>query len=105
MNPFDIFIAFVSWEGGGKRRPVLVLTQDEESVIVFRITSQYETKSEAIRIKYFKINDWEEAGLSKQSYIDTGSKRNLPRDTVDGRTPIGQLSMDDKKRLLEFLTR
>jgi mRNA-degrading endonuclease toxin of MazEF toxin-antitoxin module len=105
MKPVDIFIACVSWQGGSKHRPVLVLSQDAENIEVFRITTQYESKSRAIRAKYFKINDRQQAGLDKQSYVDTGNIRKLPIDTANGTTPIGRLSMKDKQGLLAFLTK
>jgi len=104
MCPFDIIIAYISWQGGGKRRPVLVITKDKDSATVFRITSKYEKKSEAIRAKYLKINDWSQAGLEKLSYVDTSGKRELPLDTVNN-APVGRLSENDKMRLLVFLMR
>ena len=72
MDTFDIFIAYVSWSDGGKLRPVLVIEQQEDMLSVFNITTQYEGKSDVIRSKYFKITDWNQAGLNKPSYIDTG---------------------------------
>ena len=42
MNPFDIFITFISWESGGKSRPVLVLQINGNTVSVYPITTQYE---------------------------------------------------------------
>ena len=40
-------------------RPVLIIEHQEPLVSVFNITTQYESKSETIRAKYFKINDWQ----------------------------------------------
>jgi len=68
MNPFEIFIAYVSWGNGGKKRPVLVLQTTEDNISVYTITTQYASKSEAVRAKFFKINDWKLSGLDKQSY-------------------------------------
>lgn len=103
MNIFDIFIAYISWGDGGKTRPVLILEQQETVVFVFNITTQYENKSEAVRSKYFKINDWEQAGLSSQSYVDTNTVRDLPTAALDGKSAIGKLTDADVQRLVEFM--
>lgn len=70
----------------------------------FVITSQYENKSEEIKRKHFKISDWQQAGLSKPSYIDTGKKVELPPSLISPQTPIGKLTDNDKLRLLELLS-
>jgi len=70
MKSFDIFIAYASWEGGGKYRPVLVIEQQDTIVFAFTITTQYESKSEAVRAKCFRINDWQQAGLDRPSYVE-----------------------------------
>ncbi|MCL1836099.1 MAG: type II toxin-antitoxin system PemK/MazF family toxin [Treponema sp.] len=105
MNIFDIFIAYISWGSEGKKRPVLILEQQPMVINVFNITTQYENKSEAIRSKYFKINDWQKAGLDKQSYIDTNVVRDLPPSALDGKTAIGKLTEYDVQKFLEFLTK
>ena len=105
MNIFDIFIAHISWGSEGKKRPVLILEQQSTVVNVFNTTTQYENKSDAIRSKYFKINDWQEAGLDKQSYVDTNIVRDLPPSALDGKTAIGRLTESDVQRFLEFLTK
>lgn len=101
MNPFEICIAYISWDTGGKRRPVLLIEKCCGRVEVFRITSQYETKSELVQANYFKIDDWRQAGLSKQSYIDTGSSIDIPISLIA--STIGKLTENDKQRLLRFI--
>lgn len=101
MNPFDICIAYVSWENGGKRRPVLLITKGDEYTEAYRITSQYASKSEAVNTGYFKIGDWKQAGLAKPSYVDTITPVELPTERLS--PPIGKLSDNDKLRLIEFL--
>jgi len=105
MSPFDIFIAYISWDGGGKHRPVLVLALGDSQTLALPITSQYENKSDAIKAKYFKIVDWQESGLDKQSYIDTGTLLSFPASVVRKKTPVGRLSVQDKQRLIVFLTK
>jgi len=104
MNQFEIYITCISWENGSKSRPVLVLMLGNDSVSVFPITTQYEKKSEAIRARYFKMNDWIQSGLAKQSYIDTGTLIKLPLSAIEKKKPIGRLTTTEKQRLLEFLT-
>ena len=104
MNTFDIFIAYVSWGEGGKLRPVLIVGQQDEILSVFNITTHYESKSEVVRSKYFKITDWHQAGLDKPSYVDTGIMREIPKVAWVGKTSIGRLTDADKLRLLEFLS-
>lgn len=103
MNIFDIYVAYVSWGNDGKKRPVLILEHQSNIVTVFNITTRYEDKSEAIRSNYFKINDWAQAGLNKQSYVDTNITVNIPLSSVDIQNPIGKLTDTDVRRLLEFM--
>ena len=105
MHPFDIYIAYVSWLGGGKTRPVLVLNQQATDVSVFSITAQYEGKSEAVRSKYYRINDWQQAGLDRPSYVDTNTVRVVPKAILAGKSKIGRLSAADELRLIEFIDR
>jgi len=102
MKPFEIYIAYISWGDDGKRRPVLVWSKQENEVSVFGITTQYQNKSAAIQSKYLAINDWQQAGFDKQSYIDTCKIIDIPITTVDI-IPIGELSAEDKQRLIDFL--
>ncbi|MDR1702647.1 MAG: hypothetical protein LBR56_07710 [Sporomusaceae bacterium] len=104
MDPFDIYIAYVSWEGGGKRRPVLFLAQEGSYVEIFRITSQYTDKSAILKMRYFEITDWRQAGLTKLSYIDTTVSLEIPAALIS-EPPIGKLTENDKRRLIGFLNR
>lgn len=103
MKPFDIFITFMSWDGGGKRRPVMVFILGKSTVDIYQITSKYENKSESVRSQFFKIDDWKQAGLDMQSYIDTGTLITLSTEAFKNKAPIGRLTENDKRRLLEFL--
>ena len=103
MKPFDIYITCVSWDGGGKTRPVLIIDRQVAVVYVFNITTQYEGKSETIRAGYFTIVDWKAAGLNRQSYVDTNTVREIPTVAFDGKKEIGKLSAADEKRLIEFM--
>ena len=102
MGPYGIHIAYVSWGGDGKRRPVLVLSADQKEVAVFKITSQYDSKSVVIQTQYVAIDDWAQAGLAKLSYIDIGRIVDLPIASVQP-TPIGKLSENDLRKLLHAM--
>ena len=102
MKPFDIFIAYLSWDDGGKTRPVLVFVLSDSVVDVYPITTKYDNKSEFVRAKYFKINDWSISGLDALSYVDTGTLISLPINALNNQIPIGELTENDKLRLLEF---
>ncbi|MCL2773430.1 MAG: hypothetical protein FWD71_08775 [Oscillospiraceae bacterium] len=103
MNPFDIFIAYLSWGDSGKNRPVLAFIIDDNNVDVYQITTQYGNKSETIQAQYFKINDWAQSGLDRQSYVDTGTLITLSLSTFKNKKPAGKLTEADKQKLLEFL--
>jgi hypothetical protein len=105
MKPFDIFIIYISWGTDGKSRPVLAFLLNESRISVFQITSQYKSKSNALKARHFKIDDWSQAGLDKQSYVDTGTLISLPMSLIKKKESIGELSEKDKQRLLEFLTK
>ena len=105
MNIFDIYITYISWGEKGKKRPVLILEKQKTIVSVFIITTQYENKNEKISAKYFKINDWQQAGLTKQSYVDTHTVRDLPIAALTGKSEIGRLTEFDMQRLIEFLSK
>jgi hypothetical protein len=105
MKPFEIYIAYVSWVSGGKSRPVLALLSDGDKISAYPITSRYAGKSETVRAKYFKINGWSQLGLDRQSYVDTGTLISFPAAVIDGKKPIGEMSAEDKRRLLDFLTK
>jgi len=103
MNEFDIYVARVSWAGGSKERPVLIKETTANGVVVYAITTQYTNKSRSIRSNYCEIIDWKEAGLDKQSYIDTNRTITLPLSSVDINNQVGTLTMNDIKRLKRTL--
>jgi len=98
MIPYDIHIAYVQVEDG-KYRPVVILFEEESAVAVYKITSQYEGKNDAIRSYYLAITDWQEAGLAKPSYIDMVKVYKVPLASLR-RTPIGTLSARDREVLI-----
>ena len=73
-----------------------------KEVSVFQITSKYDSKSASIQSQYVAIDDWAQAGLSMQSYIDIGRIIDLPIATTQP-TPIGKLSTNDLQKLLRAM--
>ena len=103
MKPFDLFITHITWGDGGKSRPVLVYAFNGDEVGIYQITTQYEHKSEFIRLKFFEILNWAEAGLDKPSYVDTGTLIDIPAALINGKNPIGKLTDADKQMNLRLL--
>jgi len=103
MDAFDIFIAYVSWGGDGKFRPVLVYAQSISALLVYPITTQYTSKSERTKAKLFEITDWAAAGLHRPSYADTGTPLLFSKSAVHDKNAIGRLSNADQARFSEFL--
>ncbi len=104
MDEHVIAVLYARYEdgGGGKRRPAFIIKFDNEQIIFFKITSQFENKSEAVKAKYFEIIDWLEAGLRKESWIDT-VKVQYVSETEAKIHVIGRLSDRDYQRFIGFL--
>jgi len=101
----EIFIADVPFgeNNRSKRRPALVLQVEIDRVLVFKITSKYEHKSERVQRFYFPIMAWQQAGLLKQSYVDTHQVYSLTAKSVFKRKPIGKLVPSDILALRMFI--
>ena len=104
LSEYDIVVLNVMFSDGigSKSRPAILVELEDEQIGFFRITSQYENKSEAIKEKYFEIIDYIEAGLKKQSWIDTVMRYYVDDNSLRIRV-IGQLTDSDMRRLEDFL--
>ena len=105
MEPMDIYIANVTFDErhGSKVRPALVIEVGRECVMVFKITSQYQHKSAQIKQLYYSIQNWQDAGLKKQSYVDTHKLYRLNKKLVFSKKPIGKLTALDRLGLFRFI--
>lgn len=105
MEPMDIYIANVPFDEihGSKVRPALIIEVGRECVMVFKITSQYQHKSAQIKQLYYSIQNWQEAGLKMQSYVDTHKLYRLNKKLVFSRKPIGKLTALDRLGLFRFI--
>ena len=102
MDTYEIYISSIIWGGTKKRRPVLIIEDNLNEITCFRITTHHQSYIGGKLIKYFIINDWQQAGLTKQSYIDTSFTVTLPKAAIDD-NPIGKLSVEDEIRLIDFI--
>ena len=104
LNIYSVVVARIEYADGtgSKVRPALVVSVGDEVVKTFRITSQYQFKSDVIKAKYFKIVDWYKTGLRKPSWIDTVRFYEIDSDKVKIKI-IGHLSERDIDRLKVFL--
>lgn len=105
MNTSDIAVAYVLFVDGsnGKRRPIFILEDNNDTISFFNITSQYESKSAKVKQQYFQINDLAIAGLDKPSWIDVGNPITALREYLGEVIKIGHLSRQDEARLAEFI--
>ncbi|CUW14199.1 hypothetical protein C122C_0025 [Leuconostoc gelidum subsp. gasicomitatum] len=90
-------------EAGSKVRPAFVVKYDNQRIAYYKITSQFEDKSEYFQSKYFEIKDWVYSGLKKPSWIDT-FKLNRVEEKYVVINFVGYLSAKDEARLVEFLS-
>ena len=102
MRAMDIYIALID-NKDGKFRPALLIAWSESEAAIFKITTRYDAKSNVIRSKYYKIEDWEQAGLHRQSYVDTNMVYQLPLNHITKRKPIGKLTAFDSVQLYDFI--
>lgn len=91
MKPWDIYLAYVHYEGidGGKKRPVVILSETTAFVIGLGIYSA----SPRPMMNDYMIRDWKAAGLDHQSTIQLDRKIRIQRDDVAEK--IGELSPTD----------
>lgn len=102
MRINEIYTVFVAGQGGGKRRPILIVRTEEEEFYFLKVISKHTNKSEHIKQRYYPLQDWQEEGLKKQSYIDTDNLLNLLNDAVTTNY-VGKLTAKDKIELARFI--
>ena len=102
MNTYEIYITSIIWGSTKKRRPVFIIKSTLHDVTAFRITTHHQSNINGNVMKYFIINDWQQAGLNEQSYIDTSFTVTLPKTAINNK-PIGKLSIEDEVRLIDYI--
>lgn len=103
IERFDIVSAMIGYIDidGGKKRPILIVRLDKDTIYYFKITSQYDNKSAYFQSRYFKIYKWQECGLKKESWVDTTNLFQSDLNTMPIKK-IGRLSEYDIKELVAF---
>lgn len=106
----DIHRIFVKFGSGsdnleGKERYIVEIGKVNLTVVLLdSITSQYKDKSDYIKLQYYPIRDWRQAGLQKSSYIDIRSTMSFDfREILRSGKHIGQLSNTDVIELTKFI--
>ena len=105
MATGDIFYVRVAFSdgSGSKRRYTVEIAQQRVSVVLLdAITSKYNQKSDFIKLQYYPIIDWREAGLKKPSYIDIMSYFPANPATIQA-NQTGQLTERDLSELTKFI--
>ncbi|GLX33918.1 type II toxin-antitoxin system PemK/MazF family toxin [Leuconostoc mesenteroides] len=88
---------------GSKYRPALVIGMRNGYINVLKITKEHDEKSKAIQDIYYKIEEWQEAGLKVQSYVDCHRTYNVSQDYILRNQPKGELTSKDKTKLFAFV--
>lgn len=104
MNNFDVATAFVFFANKreGKPRPVLVISDTDDSISFYSITSKFAEKSERIQKQYYPIQEWAAAGLFLPSWVDIRSRAEVNKNVLKFKK-IGSLSLQDVIGLTNFI--
>ncbi|MCV3740757.1 toxin-antitoxin system, toxin component, MazF family protein [Lentilactobacillus hilgardii] len=99
----SVVFAYVRFQEktGGKLRPVLIFKMPGRTEVAFKITSKYKNKSQKIKRMYYEIKYWQEAGLRKPSWVDTGFKLDVGQLNIE--KVFGVLDIEDVKGLRAFI--
>ena len=99
-----IYWAYVKFNdaNGGKTRPVLFIRQSKTDYVVFRLTSKFQNKSKHMQKFYVEVKDWQQANLSKPSWVDVYKTYSLPIKTTK-LTFLGTLSKNDFAEVSKYL--
>ncbi|MFT4246342.1 MAG: hypothetical protein QM571_07550 [Micrococcaceae bacterium] len=100
----DVIALYVEFtnRSGGKRRPALALSYENQIITFYPITSKYANRSERIKAQYYPIKEWQSVGLTKPSYVDVGNELVSNISDVEV-TRIGSLSALDIIGLKAFI--
>ncbi|MBP1045648.1 hypothetical protein I6N96_05110 [Enterococcus sp. BWM-S5] len=106
MADYAVYFTWFEFEENneeGKERPVVVIDYDEET-FVYEIMGIYSEKSKydypPLTEKFYKIKDWESAGLKVPSYIDVSRSVEVSFNGLFQSPYRGQLSKRDVVGLL-----
>lgn len=96
--PWEVWLAYVRFADHpdiGKVRPVIILNEDETTVVVAKVT----TAAPQAAYAYCELLDWEQEGLLRPSRVQTVPLfRVKPSDLLNG-SAMGVLSERDRNAL------
>ena len=93
--------SYADLDGGGVvYRTVLVLTSDSNKALVCLIKKEYYKTKKDQHKQYYKIDDYEQAGVEQQSYI-VAVPHILPMSSI--KSKIGVLSAKDKLQFIKIM--
>ncbi|WP_318766149.1 hypothetical protein [Lactiplantibacillus carotarum] len=58
-----------------------------------------------MQARYYKLIDWQSAGLDRETYVDIGDTENINLDAILRQQPIGRLTTADQVAMFEFAKR
>ncbi|GAB5051810.1 type II toxin-antitoxin system PemK/MazF family toxin [Pediococcus ethanolidurans] len=104
-KPMTLFLVNVPFadQNKAKYRPALVIARGNKVIFIFKITSQYKTKSKLIKNVYYPIKLWRKTGLRKQSYVDIHKQYAIDFKEFHHQKPIGSLTDEDIYGLAQFI--
>lgn len=102
---FQIYLADVPYDEkpGSKYRPALVMIPHVGQTRIYKVTTRYEEKSDTIQDIYYKIKNWRQAGLDRQSYVDVHKTYEVPTWKLTETRLKGTLTDEDAVRLLNHI--
>lgn len=102
---YRIFVRFGSDIPEGKEHYTVEIGKTNLTIVLLdSITSQYKDKADYIKLQYYPIRDWKQAGLKKASYIDIRSTMSFDfREILKSGEHIGKLSNTDVEELTKFI--
>lgn len=100
-SPWEIWLARFDFQDrkGYKYRPVLVLSADESSAIVAKVTSSFAVSYD----KDYVLEDWEAEGLSKPSIARLGQIVMIPLRYLGHEKPLGCVTQGDRDEIRKIL--
>lgn len=111
IDRFKLQMAYVMFyladgvDPDGKRRPILVWDDNEETerISFFRISTKYNSNVPIKRNNYYEIQDWSGAGLSEPSWIDSSRLESMSHLLFNMGSSVGTLQPIDVIGFLDFV--
>jgi hypothetical protein len=97
ITKYDIFWHTLTYEDrtGGKARPIIIF-DEEETEKIFEIVGVYSYQKWFKQDnRFYKIVDWKQVGLEKESYVKLSAIEAINKSQIDENEKIGHLSDND----------